>query len=202
MSLGNVLQAFYHPPTLQVNDKIYMKMKIITTPDPFLHHKAKPVIKLDKKLKDQIAQMLVTLQSAKDPEGVGLAATQVGLDLRLFIVTFHGVPEIFINPELKNFSQATLFDVHTRPKDRWLEGCLSVPRLWGAVNRPYSVEIDYLTPVGDTLEKRHRKFEDVDSSYVQHENDHLDGILFTDRILEQGGEILVETPNGLSPIES
>lgn len=175
-------------------------MKILTTPDNFLHQKALPVEKLDKKLKEQIAQMIETLKSAKDPEGVGLAATQVGLNRRLFIVTFNGLPEIFINPVLKNFSKATLFDVHPRSKDRWLEGCLSVPRLWGVVNRSYSVEVEYLTPVGDTLEKRTRKFEDVDSSYVQHENDHLDGILFTDRILEQGGEILEETANGLSPL--
>ena len=176
-------------------------MKILTTPNPLLRRVAKPVDKLNKKLKDQIADMLKTLKSAKDPEGVGLAAPQVGIDQRLFIVSFSGVPEIFINPELKNFSEATLKDIHPRSKDRWLEGCLSVPRLWGFVNRPYSVEIDYLTPVGDKLEKRHRKFEDINASYVQHENDHLDGILFTDRILEQGGEILKETADGLSPIE-
>lgn len=145
--------------------------------------------------------MIKTLKSAKDPEGVGLAATQVGINKRLFIITFNGVPEIFINPELRNFSEATLFDVHKRPKDRWLEGCLSVPKLWGTVNRPYSVEVEYLSPVDGKLEKRARKFEDIDASYIQHENDHLDGILFTDRILEQGGEILMETPTGLTPIE-
>jgi peptide deformylase len=70
-----------------------------------------------------------------------------------------------------------------------------------SVNRAYAVEIDYLTPVDGTLVKRHRKLEDVDASYIQHENDHLDGILFTDRILEQGGEILRETTNGLVPVE-
>ncbi|HSV94660.1 MAG TPA: peptide deformylase [Spirochaetia bacterium] len=176
-------------------------MKILNTPHPSLRRVAEPIVKIDKKLKNEIADMIRTLKSAKDPEGVGLAATQVGINRRLFIITFNGVPEIFINPELKNFSKATLFDVHSRPKDRWLEGCLSVPRLWGVVNRPYSVEVDYLTPVGDNLEKRHRKLEDADAAYVQHENDHLNGILFTDRILEQGGEILRETTNGLVPVE-
>lgn len=176
-------------------------MKILTTPDSFLRRQAQPVKKLDKKLKEQIADMIFTLKSAQDPEGVGLAATQVGLDLRLFIVAFNGVPEIFINPVLSNPSEAMLSEIHRRSKDRWLEGCLSVPHLWGFVDRPYSIEVDYLTPDGDTLVKRHRKFEDVDASYVQHENDHLDGILFTDRILEQGGQILQETPSGLSPID-
>lgn len=177
-------------------------MKILTTPNPLLHRTALPVEKLDRKLIQQIADMKVTLKSAKDPEGVGLAAPQVGINRRLFIVTFKGVPEIFINPILSNFSQATLKDVHRKEKSRWIEGCLSVPRLWGFVDRPYSVEIDYLTPVGETLEERHRKLEDVDASYVQHENDHLNGILFTDRILEQGGEILIETPTGLTPYET
>jgi len=176
-------------------------MKILTTPDPLLRRKAIPIDKLDKKLEKEIAEMIKTLKSAQDPEGVGLAATQVGINRRVFIVSFNGVPEIFINPILKNFSKATLLDVHPRTKDRWLEGCLSVPRLWGFVNRPYSVEIEYETPKAGKLEKRHRKLEDVDASYVQHENDHLNGVLFTDRILEQNGEILQETPSGLLPIE-
>lgn len=176
-------------------------MKILTTPDPFLRRMALPVEKLDKKLAKQIANMIKILKSAKDPEGVGLSAPQVGINRRFFIVTFNGVPEIFLNPTLSNFSKATLLDVHRKAKDRWLEGCLSVPHLWGFVNRPYAVEIDYLTPVDGKLEKRHRQLEDVDASYVQHENDHLNGILFTDRILEQGGEILKETPTGLTPLE-
>jgi len=176
-------------------------MKILTTPDPLLHRVALPVEKLDKKLKTQIADMIATLQSATDPEGVGLAAPQVGLNRRLFLISFNGVPEVFINPILSNFSKAMLSDVRRRNKDRWLEGCLSVPRLWGFVDRHYSVEVDYLTPVGNILEKRHRKLEDEPASYVQHENDHLNGILFTDRILEQHGLILQETPTGLSPIE-
>jgi len=176
-------------------------MKILTTPNPLLRRVAQPINKLDNKLQSQISDMINTLKSAKDPEGVGLAAPQVGLNLRFFIIIFSGIPEIFINPKLSNFSQATLKDIHSRSKNRWLEGCLSVPRLWGFVDRPYSVEIDYLTPKGNILEERHRKFEDVDASYVQHENDHLNGILFTDRILEQGGEILKETPSGLTPIE-
>ncbi len=178
-----------------------MNMKIVTTPDPSLRRVALPVEKLDKKLSTQITDMIQTLRSAKDPEGVGLAAPQVGINRRLFVIIFNGVPEIFINPVLSNLSKATLSNIYPKAKNRWLEGCLSVPRLWGFVDRAYSVEVDYLTPIDGKLEKRHRKLEDVDASYVQHENDHLDGILFTDRILEQGGEILEETPNGLSPIE-
>jgi len=176
-------------------------MKILVTPDPQLRKIAKPVTQLDKKLEQQILSMLETLNKAKDPEGVGLAAPQVGIDRRLFIVTLNGRPEIFINPQITYKSEAMFSDVHKKKKDRWLEGCLSVPRIWGFVNRHYSIKIEYVTPEDGLLVPRERKLEDIESAYVQHEYDHLDGILFTDRILEQGGEMLQETPNGLVPIE-
>lgn len=176
-------------------------MHILTTPDKFLRLKAKPVAKYDKKLEKQISEMITTLKSAKDPEGVGLAATQVGLDRRLFIVTFKGVPEIFINPEILESSEAMLSDIHTKKKDRWLEGCLSIVGIWGFVDRPYSVKVKYLTPQEGTLVERTREFVDAESAYVQHENDHLNGILFTDHILKQGGQIFKDTPDGLTPID-
>lgn len=176
-------------------------MKILTTPNSFLRHKAKPVVSYDKKLEKQIADMIVTLKAATDPEGVGLAATQVGLDRRLFIVILSGKPEVFINPEITEQSTAMLSEVHPKEKSRWLEGCLSIPRIWGFVDRPYSVEVSYLTPDKGKLVKRHRKFEDAESAYIQHENDHINGILFTDHILKQGGQLYQETPNGLTPID-
>lgn len=176
-------------------------MKVLLTPDKFLRRKAKPVAELDKKLEKQIADMIKTLKASRDPEGVGLAATQVGIDRRMFIVILNGQPEIFINPIIPSSSPATLSTVHQKKKDRWLEGCLSLPGIWGFVDRPYSIEMEYLTPVEGKLTTRRRKFEDVESAYVQHENDHLDGILFTDHILKQGGQIFKETPNGLTPID-
>ena len=176
-------------------------MKVLVTPHRLLRLKAKPVADYDKKLEKQISDMIKVLKSAKDPEGVGLAATQVGLDRRLFIIVLNGKSEVFINPTISKPSKAMLSDVYPKKKDRWLEGCLSLPKIWGFVDRPYSIEIDYLTPEEGVLVPRHRKFEDVESSYVQHENDHLDGILFTDHILKQGGQILKETPDGLAPID-
>jgi len=176
-------------------------MKILVTPHKFLRITAKPVLVYDKKLEKQISDMVQTLQSAKDPEGVGLAATQVGINRRLFIVTLSGQPEIFINPEIVGQSQAMLSEVHPKKKDRWLEGCLSIVGLWGFVDRPYSIKIKYLTPQNGRLIPREREFLDAESAYVQHENDHLNGILFTDLILKQGGQIFKQTPNGLIPID-
>jgi len=176
-------------------------MKILVTPHKFLRLTAKPVIIYDKKLEKQISDMIYALQSAKDPEGVGLAATQVGIDRRLFIVTLGNKPEVFINPKITHQSKAMLSEVHPKKKDRWLEGCLSIPGLWGFVDRPYSIKIKYLTPEKGQLVSREREFLDTESAYVQHENDHLNGVLFTDLILKQGGQIFKDTPNGLIPID-
>jgi len=177
-------------------------MKILTTPDPFLRKVAKPVIKLDKKVEEYINEIIKTLLSAHDPEGVGLAATQLGIDKRLFVVRLNGKPEVFINPKIIATSEAMLSNVYKKTKGRWLEGCLSIPKLWGFVDRPYWVELEYLTPLNGQLITKKRKFEDMESSYVQHENDHLNGILFTDHILKQGGVILKETKKGLVPLEN
>lgn len=176
-------------------------MKILIAPDPFLKRVAKEVQTYDKKLQSQIADMIKALKAAEDPEGVGLAATQVGLDKRLFILNLKGHIVTLINPKIVAQSDAKLSDIYRKKKDRWLEGCLSLPRLWGFVDRPYWVDLTYQTPnaQGQLIEKT-RRFEDVESSYALHEYDHLDGILFTDRILEQNGEILKETPDGLTPI--
>lgn len=161
---------------------------------------AKEVKQYDKKLKDQISAMTKLLNQASDPEGVGLAATQVGIDKRFFILNLHGHIEVLINPTVTATSDALLSRVYRKSKDRWLEGCLSLPKLWGFVDRPFWSELDYLTPIDNKLVKKHRRFEGVESSYALHELDHLDGILFTDRILEQGGRIFHETPDGLEPV--
>lgn len=177
-------------------------MKILVTPDPFLRKVAKHVVKYDKKLQKQIDDMIATLLSAKDPEGVGIAATQVGIDKRIFIVRLAGVPEVFINPKITDTSMAMLSEIHKKSKNRWLEGCLSIPKIWGFVDRPYWVEFEYQTPHQGELITKKRKFQDMESSFIQHENDHLDGILFTDHILKQGGQIFKETKKGLVPLEN
>lgn len=176
-------------------------MKILIAPHKFLRHKAKKVTKIDKKLVKNLEDMTDTLRAATDPEGVGLAATQVGLDYRLFILNIKNKIQVIINPEIVSQSEATLSQVYPKAKDRWLEGCLSLPKLWGFVDRPFWTELKYQTIVNGELVTKQTKFQDVESSYALHELDHLDGILFTDRILEQGGTLLRETPNGLVKFE-
>lgn len=174
-------------------------MQILTTPNPFLKHRAKALAAYDKKTAKEVGQMESLLKKTVDPKGVGLAATQVGLDKRIFILLNDktNTTSIFINPEIVSQSKKMLSSVYKKKKDRWLEGCLSIPKIWGFVDRHYSITLKYQTPTMDTIQK---VMTDVEAAYVQHEVDHLNGILFTDRILEQKGQILRETDDGLTPI--
>ena len=98
-----------------------------------------------------------------------------------------------------------LSQVYKNKRDRWLEGCLSIPKLWGFVDRPYEVTVEYFSPVLTSdiwqLKAVSATFTDTESAYVQHEIDHLDGVLFTDRILAQDGIIFKETDTGLMPLK-
>ncbi len=181
-------------------------MQILTTPHPFLKHKARPLGNWDKKTAKEVHQMEEILKHTVNPKGVGLAATQVGLDKRLFILfdDEKQTTKVFINPEIISISQKMLSSIYKKKKDRWLEGCLSIPTIWGFVDRPYSIKLQYQVPILATenwqLKTVSEEFIDVQAAYIQHEVDHLNGILFTDRIIEQKGQLLRETENGLSPI--
>lgn len=163
---------------------------IITVPNPVLTTPAKPVEKIDRKVRLIIEQMKNDLISKENPKGVGLAATQIGISLRIFITkpTETSPIEVFINPEIIWKSQA-LGEIQ-RPKgikpslrrEKKLEGCLSIPNVWGYLKRPKSVKLRFLDEKGDQQEK---EFEGFIATIVQHETDHINGILFTRRVLEQ-----------------
>lgn len=173
-------------------------MQILTTPHLFLKHVAKPVISWDKKTDKEVKEMAEILKKTTDPKGVGLAATQVGLDKRLFILFSEEKVQVFVNPQIVSTSKKMLSTIYKKKKDRWLEGCLSIPRLWGFVDRHYSIALKYQQ--AGTLKTVSQDFSDVEAAYIQHEVDHLNGILFTDRVRQQNGQILRETEEGLTPI--
>lgn len=181
-------------------------MLILTTPHPFLKHKAKELAVWDKKTAKEVKEMEEILKKTTNPKGVGLAATQVGLDKRLFILLDEEsqTTKIFVNPEIVEKSKKMISQVYKKKKDRWLEGCLSIPKIWGFVDRPYAIKLKFAIPKlidGKwVLSEQIMDYEDVESAYTQHEIDHLNGVLFTDRILEQHGQMFRETEDGLSPI--
>ena len=161
--------------------------KIVTVPYPTLRQVAEPVTKIDKLVHAIVEDLWHALEHSQI-EGVGIAAPQIGESKRIFILR-EGKKKynVYINPEIV-WASEELGTGKTRKGDTFLEGCLSIPNLYGPVIRPLEVEVEYLDEKG----KKHRaKLSEPFSRYVQHETDHLNGILFTDHILEQKGKLYV-----------
>lgn len=168
-------------------------LNIVQAPNPVLSGHAKKINKIDKTITDLIQEMVITLVQTTDPEGVGLAAPQVGKSLQLFIIK--EAPQaplyVFINPEIltKSEKEHELADIDSKKKKKKgvkLEGCLSVKDIWGVVHRSESVKVSYLDEHG---EKHTKTFKGFLATIVQHECDHLQGILFPKRVLEQKGKL-------------
>jgi len=158
--------------------------KIITVPDPLLKVKSKKIT-FDQKTILLIKELRKTLITKEGIKGVGLSAIQIGIPKQVFIAWSEKSRKFlaFINPEIVWRSKRMILGV---PRANKLEGCLSVPGIWGLVKRHQVVKVRYQTPTGQTITRRFRGFLGV---IIQHEYDHLQGILFTDRVLEQKGKL-------------
>lgn len=151
-----------------------MPLSIIHYPHPTLRHESRPIQKVDKQLKTWVAEMLDLMY---EHEGVGLAANQVDLPYRIFVANPTGdsqkpeMEQVFINPVL------------SKPKgqEEGNEGCLSIPGVHADVVRSNSIHIEAYDLAGNLLEA---DLEGFPARVVQHEVDHLDGVLFLDRLSE------------------
>ena len=160
--------------------------QIVHTPNKILTQTAEPVETVNRQILEIIKEMKRALKVAVSPKGVGLAAPQIGLSLRIFIILPNEKSDIsvFINPEIVKKSKQ-LSENSPQGKNQ-LEGCLSIPRVWGMVKRHESITLKYQ----DESAKIHRKeFTGFLAVIIQHELDHLDGILFPRRVLEQKGKL-------------
>lgn len=160
---------------------------IITVPHPTLRQKAKEIKKVDVKLKQNIELLLDNLVSQHDPDGVGLAFPQINKSIRGFAFRVDDPHEprgirVFLNPIIVAHSQQT--SLGDDPLQPHLEGCLSIPNLWGPVPRWEWLELHYQVLADDRLIDRQDKFDGFLARGMQHEFDHLNGVLFTDHILE------------------
>jgi peptide deformylase len=186
-------------------------MKIVQAPDPILSQTAQPVKNVDKTINKLLNAMEQTLLAQKDPEGVGLAAPQVGKSLRIFVVKQdHDAPfRTFINPVIeKTFEKLAVKEVtqnknitdskKKKEKGVQLEGCLSLKDVWGIVNRPFGVVVSYLDETG-TAQKE--TFEGFLATIIQHEVDHLNGVLFPKRVLEQKNQLYHSIKNEQGEVE-
>ena len=117
--------------------------KIVTVPSQALRQPTKPVTTLDKRVISVINDMIETLLATRNPEGVGLAAPQIGVPLRIFLARpdVAGPISIFINPEIQRLSQR----IQPTGKKGVFEGCLSIPGHYAPVRRAMSVTVKYQT---------------------------------------------------------
>ncbi len=152
-----------------------MVQKILKSDNPKLRQKSKPVKKLDKKTKDLIKDLKDTLKAQKDPEGVGLAAPQIGKFVRVFVMDYKNNIRTVINPEIISKEDRDIKDTNV------LEGCLSIPHYYGPLTRSKKITIKYMNEKGEIVEET---FVNFPAQIVQHEIDHLDGVLFVDRLLK------------------
>lgn len=167
--------------------------QIITVPAPVLRAPTKPVETLDKRVLDIINNMIKVLKEAKRPQGVGLAAPQIGVSLRIFLIKplESGLITTFINPEIIKYSQR---QTNPTSKHGIYEGCLSLPNHYAPVKRAMSVTIRYqtlelLSTMNHELITKTAVFSGFPAHVIQHEMDHLNGILFIDRVLEQKSKL-------------
>lgn len=164
-----------------------MVQRIIQSGEKKLREVSKPVLKIDKKVKSLIQDLKDTLAVQKDPEGVGLAAPQIGVNLRAFAVDFKNLKRIVINPEIIAVHSTKRLHrdagkVQSTKRNEILEGCLSLPHYYGPLKREDYIKLKYLDENGKEIVE---EFKDFNAQIILHEIDHLNGFLFIDRLLEQ-----------------
>ncbi|MCX7846110.1 MAG: peptide deformylase [Dictyoglomaceae bacterium] len=145
-----------------------MVLKILTIENPILRKRAKKIEKIDEDIKKLAENMLETM---KFSNGVGLAAPQVGKNIRLVVVSYDEEDYIFINPEI----------IEKEGENVDIEGCLSIPSVEVPVKRAEKILLRYQNLKGRTL---NMEFDGLLARIIQHEIDHLDGILIVDKIEE------------------
>ena len=166
------------------------KFRIIKYGNPILRMKARKIDKIDRRIRKLVDDMILTMQVDC---GIGLAAPQVAEPIALLVVDHSlifedGKPTAYINPEILDSEGELVFE----------EGCLSVPEIHEEVKRPEIISLRYQTIDGETKEER---FDGMLSRVLQHEIDHLNGVLFVDRISALKKQLLKKELKAISDEE-
>ncbi len=145
-------------------------MDIVTLGNEMLRQKAEPI----EEINEEIVQLANDMIASLNPkEGIGLAGPQVGVMKRIFIVHVEGdEPRVFINPSIIGTSQDEVF---------YEEGCLSIPGVWADIKRPSVIQVQAWNEKGKPFRVEAKG---IMARVIQHEYDHLEGILFVDRLSE------------------
>jgi len=167
-------------------------LKIISAPNNILRQTLEPVGKVNSKIIKIIKDMELVLINQKNPPGVGLAANQVGINLRLFLALIDGYIVPFINPEIIKKSKE-LYPPQDG-KNHLLEGCLSLHGYYGLVRRPKWIILKAITidpnipniPNNPSFFSLHtQKYTNFPAQIIQHEIDHLNGHIFVEHVIAQ-----------------
>ncbi|MEO8073675.1 MAG: peptide deformylase [Acidobacteriota bacterium] len=150
--------------------------KITEYPEEVLAKVGKPVIEFDAELEKLCADMFETMY---DAEGVGLAAPQIGLNLRLFVMDCEGIKLVAANPEI----------IETSGEQSGQEGCLSLGKVPAVVARPMKAKLKAQNEKGEWFE---REVEELAARCFLHETDHCDGKLFTDHLPKMRRDMVVK----------
>jgi len=159
-----------------------MILPVVLYGDPILREVAKPIKNDYPKLKELVENMFETMNTA---EGIGLAAPQVGISIRLFVVNISSLDFEKDYPELKDHIKTAVF-VNPKIVERSSEmiskeeGCLSLPKIHERVVRPNKIRIKYFD---ENFVEKDEIYEGFFARIVQHEYDHIEGKVFTDSIL-------------------
>ena len=158
------------------------KKKIVIEPDPILRKKSEPLKNIDDDLRKLLDDMLETMYSAP---GIGLAAVQVGILKRLIVIDISKEKEkknplFLINPEIITKSKTTSI---------YEEGCLSLPGHFAEIERPADCLVKYVDYNG---KKKELKASGLLSTCIQHEMDHLNGVLFIDYLSKLKRDMIVK----------
>jgi peptide deformylase len=162
-------------------------LPIVEIPDPRLRLVSRPVETVDDEIRTLVADMTETMYAAR---GIGLAAIQIGVDRRVVVIDLQEqesedsepvrAPRAYINPEVVSESDEL---------SSYNEGCLSIPEQYAEVKRPASCRVRWLDTQGATQEE---EFEGLLATCMQHEIDHLNGVLFIDHVSKLKRDMLLK----------
>lgn len=151
---------------------------IISVPHPTLRTQCEPIENITRDIQEEVQDLIDALKGAHNPEGVGLSFPQIGVSKRGFATYLEKRIKIYLNPEILDQSEETTLG--GTPERPTLEGCLSIPHFYGPVPRAKKIKIRAIDEHGLEVNKTLSSFA---ARVFLHEQDHLDGILFTDYTL-------------------
>ena len=171
---------YRRPPTAGLDESPFMKLEIVKIGNPLLRKKTRALSRSQLKLKKLQTFLKGMTRAMRHAQGVGLAANQIGLSMRAFVMECRGnrrYPRVdsfplqaYLNPKIVRYSKA---------KEGGWEGCLSIPGFRGKVSRSKQVTLAAITSDGRRIQKTFRGFE---ARVLQHEVDHLNGFFYMDRM--------------------